>query len=137
MVRESDISYLAGLFDGEGSVYYKQTKQKRHNRPGKPVHNIWVIRMEIAMTDESIIRWVHDFLGVGSCGPRKVMPGKKKQWRWRCSHRDAYFVARLLWPYVHVKLEKINQIINHYGDHKVMNGNIIDLEEYKKAMGLE
>jgi len=137
MVRESDISYLAGLFDGEGSIYYKQTKQKRHNRPGKPVHNIWVIRMEIAMTDESIIRWVHDFLGVGSCGPRKVKPGKKKQWRWRCSHRDAYFVARLLWPYVHVKLEKINQIINHYGDHKVMNGNIIDLEEYKKAMGLE
>ena len=129
MARESDISYLAGLFDGEGSVYYKQTKQKRHNRPGKPVHNIWVIRMEIAMTDESIIRWVHDFLGVGSCGPRKVKPGKKKQWRWRCSHRDAYFVARLLWPYVHVKLEKINQIINHYGDHKVMNGNIIDLEE--------
>ena len=137
MVRESDISYLAGLFDGEGSIYYKQTKQKRHNRPGKPVHNIWVIRMEIAITDESIIRWVHDFLGVGSCGPRKVKPGKKKQWRWRCSHRDAYFVARLLWPYVHVKLEKINQIINHYGDHKVMNGNIIDLEEYKKAMGLE
>ncbi len=137
MVRESDISYLAGLFDGEGSIYYKQTKQKRHNRPGKPVHNIWVIRMEIAMTDESIIRWVHDFLGVGSCGPRKVKPGKKKQWRWRCSHRDAYFVARLLWPYVHVKLEKINQIINHYGDHKVMNGNIINLEEYKKAMGLE
>ena len=137
MVRESDISYLAGLFDGEGSIYYKQTKQKRHNRPGKPVHNIWVIRMEIAMTDESIIRWVHDFLGVGSCGPRKLKPGKKKQWRWRCSHRDAYFVARLLWPYVHVKLEKINQIINHYGDHKVMNGNIINLEEYKKAMGLE
>ena len=137
MVRESDISYLAGLFDGEGSIYYKQTKQKRHNRPGKPVHNIWVIRMEIAMTDESIIRWVHDFLGVGSCGPRKVKPGKKKQWRWRCSHRDAYYVARLLWPYVHVKLEKINQIINHYGDHKVMNGNIINLEEYKKAMGLE
>ncbi len=137
MVRESDISYLAGLFDGEGSVYYKQTKQKRHNRPGKPIHNIWVIRMEIAMTDESIIRWVHDFLGVGSCGPRKVKPGKKKQWRWRCSHRDAYYVARLLWPYAHVKLEKINQIINHYGDHKVMNGNIVNLEEYKKTMGLE
>ena len=79
MVRESDISYLAGLFDGEGSVYYKQLKQKRHQRPGKPIHNVWSIRMEIAMTDESIIRWVHDFLGVGSCGPRKVKPGKKKQ----------------------------------------------------------
>lgn len=137
MVRESDISYLAGLFDGEGSIYYKQTKQKRHNRPGKPVHNIWVIRMEIAMTDESIIRWVHDFLGVGSCGPRKVKPGKKKQWRWRCSHRQAYFVAKLIWPYVHIKLPAIQKIIEHYSKEIIMNDKVVSLEDYKKAMSLE
>ena len=29
MVRESDISYLAGLFDGEGSIYYKQTNLEK------------------------------------------------------------------------------------------------------------
>lgn len=137
MVRESDISYLAGLFDGEGSIYYKQTKQKRHNRPGKPVHNIWVIRMEIAMTDESIIRWVHDFLGVGSCGPRKVKPGKKKQWRWRCSHRQAYFVAKLIWPYMHIKLPAIQKIIEHYSKEIIMNDKVVSLEDYKKAMSLE
>lgn len=137
MVRESDISYLAGLFDGEGSIYYKQTKQKRHNRPGKPVHNIWVIRMEIAMTDESIIRWVHDFLGVGSCGPRKVKPGKKKQWRWRCSHRQAYLVAKLIWPYVHIKLPAIQKIIEHYSKEIIMNDKVVSLEDYKKAMSLE
>ncbi len=32
MLRETDVAYLAGLFDGEGSVYYKQTKQIRHKR---------------------------------------------------------------------------------------------------------
>ena len=99
MTIDTDAAYLAGLFDGEGSVYYKQTKQIRHKRPGKPVHNIWVIRMEIAMTDKSIINWVHEFTGVGHSGSRKVKPGKKKQWRWRCSHRDAYYVSRLIWPY--------------------------------------
>ena len=136
-MTETDGAYLAGLFDGEGSVYYKRTKQIRHNRPGKPVHNIWVIRMEIAMTEKSIINWVHDFTGVGHSGPRKVKPGKKKQWRWRCSHRDAYYVSRLIWPYAHVKLNKIQQIIDHYAEHKVMNGNIVSLTEYKKAMSLE
>ena len=136
-MTETDAAYLAGLFDGEGSVYYKRTKQIRHNRPGKPVHNIWVIRMEIAMTEKSIINWVHEFTGVGHSGPRKVKPGKKKQWRWRCSHRDAYYVSRLIWPYAHVKLDKIQKIIDHYSEHKVMNGNIVSLTEYKKAMSLE
>ena len=41
----SDAAYLAGLFDGEGSVYFKKMKQIKHKRPGKPVHNVWVIRM--------------------------------------------------------------------------------------------
>jgi hypothetical protein len=92
--------------------------------------------MEIAMTDESIIRWVHDFTGCGSSGERKVRKGRKRQWRWRCSHRDAYYVARLIWPYVHVKLPKINQIITHYA-HITMEGKVIDLNEYKQNMSLE
>tara|TARA_R100000008_G_scaffold59311_1_gene37028 strand:- start:775 stop:1200 length:426 start_codon:yes stop_codon:yes gene_type:complete len=133
MLRETDVAYLAGLFDGEGSVYYKQTKQIRHKRPGKPTHNIWVIRMEIAMTDESIIRWVHEFTGCGSSGERKVRKGRKRQWRWRCAHRDAYYVARLIWPYVHVKLPKINQIIAHYSREKLKENNIVNLKEYRNA----
>ena len=85
-MNDAMLGYIAGLFDGEGSVYFKRTKQTRHNRKGKPVHNVLVIRMEIAMTDEHVVRWVHDVLGVGAVGPRKVKPGRKKQWRWRCSH---------------------------------------------------
>ena len=51
----NDAAYLAGLFDGEGSVYFKKTRQKKHQRPGKPIHNVMVIRMEIAMTDKSVL----------------------------------------------------------------------------------
>jgi len=89
--------------------------------------------MEIAMTDQSIIRWVHEFTGCGSSGERKVPKGRKKQWRWRCVHRDAYYVARLIWPYVHVKLPKINQIIAHYSKEKLKENNIVNLKEYRNA----
>ena len=53
------------------------------------------------------------------------------------SIRDAYMVARLFWPYSHVKMAGIQKIIDHYGDHKVMNGNVVDLEKYKQIMSLE
>jgi len=125
----SDVAYFAGLFDGEGSVYFKKMKQKKHKRPGKPVHNVTVIRMEIAMTDKEIIKWCHDFFGCGAFGERKVKEGYKRQWRWRVAHRDALYVAKLIWPFVRVKLHKVEQIIDHYEPRiQDLGDNVVDLE---------
>jgi hypothetical protein len=43
----------------------------------------------------------------------------------------------LIWPFAHVKLEKINQIMEYYSDKKIMNNKVVSLEEYRKAMSLE
>ena len=51
------------------------------------------------------------------------------QWKWRCTFRDAYYVCRLLWPYAHTKLPKIEQIIDHYADEE--NNNIVDFERHR------
>ena len=53
------------------------------------------------------------------------------QWRWRCSYRDAYYVCKVLWPYAHVKLDKIQQIIAHYSKQKLKENNVVSLDEYK------
>ena len=92
------------------------------------------------MTDQSIIRWVHEVLGVGHV--RKKPPqkhhqmGKKMQYRWRCSHRDAYKVCCMMFPYAHVKLPKIQKIIDHYNG-KIFDGKVVDLESYRRTMALE
>jgi len=130
-MSDVDLAYIAGLFDGEGSVYYKKLKQTRHSRPGKPVHNVWSIRMEIAMTDYSVLVWLTEILGCGKLNSRKVKPGRKKQWRWRCSHRDAFHVACLLFPYAHVKLAGIQKIIDHYSTIE-RKGNVIELDLFRK-----
>ena len=134
-MMESDIAYIAGLFDGEGSIQYKQYMRKRKHNP--KAYPTWSIRMEIAMTDRSVLMWLCEVLGTGTVNSRKVKPGKKKQWRWRCSHRQAYYVARLIWPYVHVKLDKVQKIIEHYCKEKLMEGNVVDLKKYREAMSLE
>ena len=146
MLSESDIAYIAGLFDGEGSIHIKrgiESKKKHNNKPGRRLSNSMRISMEITMTDESVLRYVHEVLGVGTLN-RKPRKGKRKdgtkylmQYRWRCTFRDAYYVCRLLWPYAHTKMPKIQEVIDHYGDSKVMNGNVVNLEAYKLWMSAE
>ena len=131
-------AYIAGLFDGEGCVTYSKTPKKRKGK--KKDYKTWNIRMEISMTDESTIRYVHDVLKVGTVcirKPTKSWTGKKTQWRWRCSHRYAYYVAKVLWPFAQTKLHKIEQIIDHYTPDYLMNDKVVSLQQYKESMNLE
>jgi hypothetical protein len=138
-----DIAYIAGLFDGEGSIYYakRRERKKKHNGEGYRYSNSQRISMEITMTDRSVLEWVHEVLGVGTLNkkPRKGLrkDGTKylMQYKWRCTFRDAYYVCCLIWPWAHTKLPKINQIIAHYDPGTCGTyGNVVDLLKYKNSI---
>ena len=133
MIHDTDKAYIAGLFDGEGSIHFKRSPEKK--RSG--TYNCMRISMEITMTDKSVLMWVHEVLGVGTF-TKKPRKGFRKdgtkylmQWRWRCTFRDAYHVCLLIWPWAHTKLPKINKIIEHYSAEKPEINNVIDFEKYK------
>ena len=117
MDKES-ISYLAGLFDGEGSITYKKYLRRWTKKPR--AYNCWVIRMEVAMTHKSVIDYMHRVLKVGTVRPKtkKTPPNAKTkwkdQWRWSCCFRDSLKVCILFEPYAIVKADQIKKIINHY-----------------------
>ena len=75
MIAETDIAYIAGLFDGEGSIHFKRgiEKKKKHKGKGYRMSNSLRLSMEITMTDRSVLAWVHEVLGVGTLTdkPRK------------------------------------------------------------------
>ena len=145
MISSEDIAYLAGLFDGEGSIYFakRPEKKKKHKGKGYRLSNSMRISMEITMTNYSVLVWVHEVLGVGTLRPKRVKGKRKdgtpylKQYKWRCTFRDAYYVCILIWPWAHTKMPKIQQIIDYYADKKIMNGKVVDLQQYKEAMALE
>jgi hypothetical protein len=92
---ERVIAYLAGLMDGEGSVF-------RMN--GRPC-------VQIGMTDEGVIRWLRETLGGNlTLDPRK--PPRKQLYRWRVfAQRD---VLRFLWavyPYMRVRRHPAGEAI--------------------------
>jgi len=107
----AQLAYLAGLFDGEGSISRYQEMRKGRKNP------TWVIRCEINMTDRAIIKWLHETLGFGSFykkPPSAKQLGRQMQYRWCCSYRDALKFANLLLPHARVKRKKLQQIIKHY-----------------------
>ena len=142
-MNEIDAAYIAGLFDGEGCVQYKQyiETKKKHKGPGTRKTKTWRINLEMSMTDELVIKWTHQILGVGTVNVNiknkspSSKPHWKKQWRWRCSHRDALYVAKLLWPHAQVKLHKLEQILDHYEVEDLTakpSADIIYLKEKRK-----
>ena len=143
-ITNEQAAYIAGLFDGEGSIYFakRPEKKKKHKGDGFRYSNSQRISMEITMTDKSVLKWVHEVLGVGTLNkkPRKGLrkDGTKflMQYKWRCTFRDAFYVCCVLWPHAHTKLPKIQQIIDHYSG-KLMNDKIVSLEDYKIKMALE
>jgi hypothetical protein len=146
-ITNEHAAYIAGLFDGEGSIYFtrRPEKKKKHKGKGFRYSNSMRISMEVTMTDQSVIHWIHEILGCGTV-VRKPRKGLRKdgtkflmQYKWRCTFRDALYVCMILWPYAHTKLEKIQQIIDHYTDGKqrVMNNKVVNLKEYKEIMSLE
>ena len=134
MISDVDKAYIAGLFDGEGSIHFKRKPEKK--RSG--TYDCMRISMEISMTDRSVLIWVHEVLGVGTLRPKIVKGFRKdgtpylKQYKWRCVFRDAFYVCCLLWPFAHTKLHKIQQVIEHYANEKINVDNIIDLADFKR-----
>jgi len=139
-----DKAYIAGLFDGEGSIHFKRgiEKKKKHKGKGYRLSNSLRLSMEITMTDRSVLLWVHEVLGVGTLtdkprkGLRVDLGGRLIIKKKSCTFRDAYYVCCLLWPFAHTKLPKIQQVIEHYANIK-MNGKVVNLQEYREAMSLE
>ena len=140
-MNDTDVAYIAGLFDGEGSINIRRAfeKKKNHKKNGYRMSNSMRISMEITMTDRSVLIWLHEVLGVGTLRPKKVK-GKRtdgtpylKQYKWRCVFRDAFKVCCLLFPYAHTKLGKITQVIEHYTKipNNVVKDNVVNFEHYK------
>ena len=115
-LSNEDIAYIAGLFDGEGSIHFKRgpEKKKKHKGKGYRTSNSLRLSMEKTKTDESVLRWLLEVLGVGTLNKKlekvyEKMAQNVMQYRWRCTFRDAYYVCKLLWPYAHKSYLKFNK----------------------------
>ena len=109
-------AYVAGIIDGEGSIEYVQRNRTRHDRPGKPVHKVWNIRLEVPQVDGRLIDYLIETTAEGT-RDMKRFPNNDKwqdQHRWRVAHRGVYRVLKQIDKYLIVKKEKAKLVVDHY-----------------------
>ena len=115
-MTSTERAYVAGIVDGEGWIEFRRKPMKRNNRPGKPTHNVLIIRMEVPQVDGRLIDYMMKTTGEGNRDLKKFPnhPTFKTQHRWRLCHHAVYRVLKQIYPFLIVKQEKAKLIIDHY-----------------------
>jgi hypothetical protein len=110
--EDTDLAYLAGLMDGEGSIM--------HMVRGRG-HPIWVVK--IAMTDRPVIEWLHKFGGSFTVEPvSQRYKNHLDMYRWWMTRRsDVRAILQAMLPYLQVKRDKaveaLDDLATYTDDH--------------------
>ena len=119
-------------------------RKKKHKGKGYRISNGLRLSMEITMTDRSVLIGCTLFWVLELQLRNLEKDLEKMVQNLQCNTNGVALLERvlrvcILWPYAHTKLEKIQQIIDHYtkGKHRVMNNKVVNLKEYKELMSLE
>ena len=139
----AQLAYIAGLFDGEGCVQFKKRMETKGRLKSGKIRrsNSTIITLEISMTDQPVVRWIHKILKVGSVNINiknkspSSKPHYKDQLRWRCGYRDALKVAKLIIPYARGKRKQFQQIIKHYDKISLRYTNDRDVRVHNAVSG--
>ena len=111
-MTENDARYFAGIVDGEGWIDCRRRPRKCWN--GK-IYKCASIHVEIQMTHKGVMHWLKEKAGYGTLVFRRARTKQNfDNWRWRCSYRDAYKLAKDLLPFSIVKRETLQRIVDHY-----------------------
>lgn len=108
MSTETDLAWLAGIIDGEGTVRLRPKK----GRTGKTEYQPYIA---VAMTHFDTITRCWELAGKrGSICEPKQAPPRKRQLRWTIVSRGALEVAKACVPYMVTKKSEMQAIIDHY-----------------------
>ena len=131
IMRQRDLAWAAGLFEGEGSVYLK------NQAPKKDGTLIFHPCINMAITDEDVLQKFVAIIGVGKAIPEHCIRkgANKLRWGWSVQGKNAYRVATILFPYLGMRRK--NKFIEIFGNEKVeqrWNMSILVLEKYAQYL---
>jgi len=117
--KKVTISYIAGLFDGEGCI--TTSKIMKYNYTMKKRYPCTTIRMELTNTDFGLVNDCYKFFKEGhicDIKPRLTVIGNKTkpQKRWQLTHRQVEKVLKKLLPYLRNKdkILKGREVLKYY-----------------------
>ena len=102
-MTSDELAYIAGFFDGEGSVTI-HTNCKPSLRGKVPNHTLQV---SIGNTDPRVLLWIHSNFGGNICYRKKVSPKWRKVAQWSIRTGGAALFLQAIYPFVRMKRDQI------------------------------
>lgn len=101
-LTEAERAYLAGLFDGEGTLGYYNYRRNRHEA-----------LVAITNTDPRVHRWIMEKVGYGSVRPVSQSRNRYIALNWRIASRPRVqdFLEAIL-PYLIIKKEQVECLLD-------------------------
>ena len=101
-VDKNEVAYIAGFFDGEGTI-----NLQTHHRNNAAKTTTFHLKFRITNTNKEILDFIKFFFGVGKIYEMKRYSLKHKvAWSYELNGHDAAFAIKILLPYLVVKKEQ-------------------------------
>ena len=105
-LTELEKAYLAGLFDGEGSIGYYNSKPY----------------LTITNTDARIFNWIKQRISIGIIKTRSRVGslGKKPTWEWSVRNKlQVVLVLEAIRPYLIIKVDQVDLLLSLWDAEKL------------------
>jgi hypothetical protein len=124
--QREELIYLAGLFDGEGTIGINSRYSAKHMKNQSDMGYAPYVR--IGMNDEKSIRSVADFFKVGHYYPEKSYKGYRAMHRWDCRNtNDTKMVLLMLEPFLRLKKPQAHLALRFIEECMRMKGTRIGI----------
>jgi len=107
MWTEKQLSYLAGILDGEGSIGIEHLSPYKSRKK-----DYYVCRLTVVNTSLKLMNWLKDTFG-GQFDMRKLVTGRKPCYRWHIFGDSLENIIIAVEPYLMLKRQQA-QIILQY-----------------------
>lgn len=119
-----NLAYIAGFFDGEGSVTIHQNA-KPSPRGKNPNHTLQV---SIGNTDPRVLVRVHEEFGGGFCYRKRIKANHRKIAQWQARSRSALAFLEAIQPYIEMKCDQVAVAIAFQRSKQPYRRNLVSAE---------
>lgn len=131
--QREEISYLAGLFDGEGTICIQKDSRPLAKDNGRNWNPIYNITFRIGMTNQEAIEGFKKFFKVGFIDCEKSYHKFRPMWRYSIRAKDdAKMVIEMIKPFLRVKKANAELALRYFDDCPSQRGRYLSPEILEK-----
>lgn len=131
--QREELIYLAGLFDGEGTICIQKDSRPLYKDNGKNWNPIYNVTVRIGMIDENAIRGYRNFFGVGYIDCEKVYHKFRPMWRYSVRAKDqVQLVISQLRYHIRVKQPQADLALRYFKECPSQRGRFLSPEVLAK-----